>query len=139
MDTKSREKFVDLNSSYYRRDGILLVYSITERDSFNNVPKWIENIERYKSESAVYIIVATKCDLEDQRKVSQIEGEELAKKKGVLFFETSSKEGTNVDLAFQSLIRQIILKRNPYEEEGGEKEVRKEEKKGIFSKLFKKS
>ena len=94
---------------YYRSiSSCMIVYDITNRDSFNQVEGWLK---QFKSEAdnpnAVIIICGTKCDLENQRQISQQEGQELATKLGCLFAEVSAKDGDSVKKAFEKVIEEI--------------------------------
>ena len=88
--------------------GVLCVYSITSRSSFDAITSFRDNVLRVKNEDHVpMILVGTKCDLEDKRQVSVAEAQELATSFGCPFFETSAKARINVDGAFYQLVREI--------------------------------
>ena len=102
LDTAGQEEYVTLRDQYISvGEGFLLVYSLTNRDSFTNLPKFREEILRLKEESNFPVVIAgNKCDLESYRKVEQNEGMSLAKSWGVPFFETSAKVRVNVEESF---------------------------------------
>ena len=89
----------------------MIVYDITNGNSFRNISKWIEDIQEYSPETITLVLVGNKVDLVDQRKVAYEEGEEFANKKGILFEETSALTGENVEEIFiksaESIIRKI--------------------------------
>lgn len=89
-------------------EGFLLVYSITSRNSFDEISTFHQQILRVKDkDSFPVIVVANKCDLEYERQVGSHEGRELAKHFGCRFIETSAKQRINVDEAFSNLVREI--------------------------------
>ena len=74
-DTAGQDRFKTITSSYYRgAQGIVIVYDITDRISFDNVKIWLGEIEKYADEKVFKFLVGNKCDLEDRRKVSYHEG-----------------------------------------------------------------
>ena len=100
-DTAGQERFRTITSSYYRgAHGIIVVYDVTDLDSFNNVKQWLHEIDRYASDSVNKLLVGNKADLTEKRKISYEAGKELAESNGIEFIETSAKETTNVELAF---------------------------------------
>ena len=107
-DTAGQERFRTITSSYYRgAHGIIVVYDVTDLESFNNVKQWLHEIDRYASDSVNKLLVGNKSDLVDKRKISAEAGQELAGSIGIDFIETSAKESTNVELAFIQMSLQI--------------------------------
>ena len=103
-DTAGQERFKTITSSYYKgAHGIILVYDITDRQSFKDIENWLAEVERHANENVVKLLVGNKCDLESARQVSTEEGKEFAESLGIKFLETSAKETTNVDKAFFTL------------------------------------
>ena len=116
-DTAGQERYRSLAINTIRRcDGIILMYSITNRKSFELISEWINNIYDLKDRETPIILIGNKCDLEDQRKVSREEGMNTAEKYKTIYFETSAKEGINVEEAIDVLLNKIINKKK------GEKE-----------------
>jgi len=110
-DTAGQDRFRTITSSYYRgAQGIMVVYDITDRDSFDNIKSWMHEIEKYAQENVIRVLVGNKNDLGDKRKVSVEEGEALAKQYGILFFETSAKNANNIDMTFQAVAKLIMEK-----------------------------
>jgi len=108
-DTAGQERFRTITSSYYRAaNGILLVYDITEYETFKGISKWITEINRYASEDLVKILIGNKCDLVSERKVPYETGSELAQQLGIDFYETSAKEKVNVEKSFEKLARKLV-------------------------------
>ncbi|OMH80557.1 Ras-related protein Rab-1A [Zancudomyces culisetae] len=107
-DTAGQERFRTITSSYYRgAHGIIVVYDVTDADSFKNVGLWLNEIERYASEGVNKLLVGNKCDLSDQRVVDFTQAKEFADAKGIPVLETSAKDSTNVEQAFLAMAKQI--------------------------------
>lgn len=107
-DTAGQERFRTITSSYYRgAHGIIVVYDVTDQESFNNVKQWLNEIDRYATESVNKLLVGNKCDLTDQRVVSYEAGKVLADEVGIPFLETSAKDSTNVEQAFMKMTAEI--------------------------------
>lgn len=107
-DTAGQERFRTITNSYYRgAGGILLVYDVTDEQSFQNVRQWMRNIEQYAADNVNKILVGTKCDLANERLVEAARGQALADEYGIKFFETSSKSNINVAEAFISIAKDV--------------------------------
>ncbi|XP_030843196.1 ras-related protein Rab-8A-like isoform X1 [Strongylocentrotus purpuratus] len=110
-DTAGQERFKAINTTYYRgAQGIMVLYDITNQNSFVNMRKWIRESEEHGSADAEKMILGNKCDMDETRAVSQEKGEQLAKELGIKFFETSAKVAINVEEAFMTLVRDIKSK-----------------------------
>jgi len=107
-DTAGQEKFRTITASYYRgAHGIIIVYDITNKESFKNVKHWIRDVELYASENVNRMVVGNKADLLN-RQVKKEEGKAVADDLGVPFMETSAKDGMNVQEAFNKLAAQVF-------------------------------
>mmetsp|Transcript_44507 Transcript_44507/g.102734 ORF Transcript_44507/g.102734 Transcript_44507/m.102734 type:complete len:214 (-) Transcript_44507:63-704(-) len=103
-DTAGQERFRSLIPSYIRdSSAAIVIYDITNRSSFFNTTKWIEDVRQERGSEVVIILVGNKTDSSDRRQVSTEEGEEKAKEAGVMFIETSAKVGHNVKTLFRQL------------------------------------
>jgi len=113
-DTAGQERFRNITQQYYKgADGILLVYDITERNSFEKVREWMKQIQQNTNKEKIGIIlVGNKCDL-DERQVSLEEGQNLAREFGILFYEASAYKDININESFESLVGEIISKKAP--------------------------
>jgi len=109
LDTAGQEEFSAMRGQYMRSgEGFLLVYSITDRDSFDSISAYHQQILRVKdTESVPIVLVGNKCDLEDGRCVTKNEGRFIGEELGCRFVETSAKLGLNVEETFLNLVRQI--------------------------------
>ncbi|KAF9324813.1 Ras- protein Rab-18 [Podila epicladia] len=109
-DTAGQERFRTLTSSYYRgAQGVILVYDVSNRDSFNDLQTWFNELDTYcSSKEVVRMIVGNKVDKESSREVSRQEGQEFARKLQTLFVECSAKTKLGVQQAFDELVQQII-------------------------------
>lgn len=92
--------------------GVVLMYSINDRKSFDNITYWIKSLDENCKTGISKILVGNKSDLEDTRQITKEEGKKLAEKHGMLFFETSAKTGVNVESVFLDVARDIMIK-NP--------------------------
>ena len=112
-DTAGQERFRNVISSYFRGGhGILLIYDVTDRDSFKNLGNWLIEIEKNANEGVLKILIGNKCDLEESRVITTKEGTDFANSYGMKFFETSAKNDINVSEAFQMLATQLIENSN---------------------------
>ncbi|GAA5884508.1 hypothetical protein JCM6882_005282 [Rhodosporidiobolus microsporus] len=109
LDTAGQEEYSAMREQYMRTgEGFLLVYSITSRNSFDEIGTFHQQILRVKDKDYFpVIVVANKCDLEYERQVGSHEGRDLAQHFGCKFIETSAKQRLNVDEAFFNLVREI--------------------------------
>jgi len=107
-DTAGQERFRTITSSYYRgAHGIIVVYDVTDKESFNNVKHWMNEIDKYAADSVNKLLIGNKCDLSTKKIVSYDEAKELADSLGVNFMETSAKNAHNVEQAFVAMAGQI--------------------------------
>ncbi|KAM5541637.1 hypothetical protein V8D89_004827 [Ganoderma adspersum] len=108
-DTAGQERFRTITSSYYRgAQGIILVYDVANRESFDALPKWFAELETYVSSAVVKIIVGNKVDKEYSRQVPVSEGQTFATRMNALFVEASAKTAVGVQEAFRDVVERII-------------------------------
>jgi Ras-related protein Rab-11A len=86
----------------------MLVYDITKRQSFDHIPRWLEELRNHADKNIVIILIGNKNDLEDQRAVPTEDAKEFAEKEGLFFLETSALESTNVETAFMTVLTEIF-------------------------------
>ncbi|KAJ1451194.1 ras family-domain-containing protein [Pelagophyceae sp. CCMP2097] len=107
-DTAGQEQFRTITRSYFRgAQGIVLVYDITDRGTFNSVRSWMAQISDHADAQVNRVLVANKCDYESARQVSIEEGQKLAEEYNVRFFETSAKNDVNVTECFTTIAREV--------------------------------
>ncbi|KAF3792222.1 GTP-binding protein [Nymphaea thermarum] len=107
-DTAGQERFRTITSSYYRgAHGIIVVYDVTDQESFNNVKQWLNEIDRYASDNVNKLLVGNKTDLTAQKVVSYETAKAFADELGIPFLETSAKNATNVEQAFMAMAAAI--------------------------------
>ena len=107
-DTAGQERFRTIAKSYYKgAHGIILIYDVTNRKTYDNIKKWLNQIRDEASNRISIILVANKIDCEDTRQVTKEEGETLAKASNLPIFEASAKDSINVNESFQFLIEKI--------------------------------
>lgn len=110
-DTAGQERFRSITTAYYRKaDGIIIVYDVSDVQSFENIEEWIEDIDSYAPPHHVKLIIGNKTDIE-YHAVSTERGKALADKHQALFTEASPKTAVNVNTAFLMMVNEL-LKRN---------------------------
>jgi len=104
-DTAGQERYRTITTAYYRGAmGFILMYDVTNEESFNSVHDWCTQIKTYSWDNAQVILVGNKCDMEDERVISFERGKQLADSLGLEFYETSAKENINVRAVFERLV-----------------------------------
>jgi len=107
-DTAGQERFRTITTAYYRGAmGILLVYDVTDEQSFQNIRNWIRNIEQHAADNVDKILVGNKCDMETEKVVEHARGQGLADEYSIKFFETSAKQNINVVESFEAIAKDI--------------------------------
>ncbi|XP_063048246.1 RAB3D, member RAS oncogene family, a [Engraulis encrasicolus] len=104
-DTAGQERYRTITTAYYRGAmGFILMYDITNQESFYAVQDWATQIKTYSWDNAQVVLVGNKCDLEDDRLVPTEDGHRLASELGFQFFEASAKDNINVRQSFERLV-----------------------------------
>ena len=107
-DTAGQDRFRAITKNYYKGShGIILIYDITNTQSFENVKTWVNQIREEASSNVIIYIAGNKVDMEDERKVDRDDGEKLAEELGFPFVETSAKNGININETFEDLVERI--------------------------------
>ena len=141
FDTAGEERFKSIATNYIKKaNGIILVYDITDENSFKNIRKWYEALSEDSNNKSPVILIGNKIDLVNERKISKEDGDKLAKEFGneteTLFYETSCKNGENVHKAIDDLVELIYKKygnkgnKSSFEikEEGNDTKINKDKK-----------
>merc|ERR1712205_180478 len=114
-DTAGQERYHSLAPMYYRgAAAAVVVYDITNADSFARAKSWVKELQRQGSPNIVIALAGNKCDLASKRKVESSEASEYAKDNGLFFMETSAKTALNVEELFKAIAKK--LPKDPYRE-----------------------
>uniref|UniRef100_A0A8D3E267 ZRAB1B, member RAS oncogene family a n=1 Tax=Scophthalmus maximus TaxID=52904 RepID=A0A8D3E267_SCOMX len=97
------------------------VSSLTQRESYNNVKQWLQEIDRYASENVNKLLVGNKCDLTTKKVVDYTTAKEFADSLAIPFLETSAKNATNVEQAFMTMAAEIKKRMGPGATAGSDK------------------
>ena len=107
-DTAGQERFRSITSSYYRSsNAVVIVYDVTNRESFEHVGFWMEQVEKLTEPDVVKYLVANKCE-STTRAVSREEGEAAAEQYKVEYAEVSAKEDLNIQELFSAVARALL-------------------------------
>ena len=107
-DTAGQERFRTITSSYYRgAHGIIIVYDVTDTESFDNVKNWLKEIDKNAAESVQKLLVGNKSDLASKKAVDYGAAKELADEMAMPFLEASAKNSSNVEAAFMAMTSAI--------------------------------
>ena len=107
-DTAGQENYRSITRAYYKNSVCaILVYDITNRESFEHISNWIEDCLAQSPKTVYMVLVGNKSDLNSNRKVSFEEGQEMARNNNLVFFETSAKTGENIDKIFEETAKEI--------------------------------
>lgn len=134
LDTAGQEEFSAMREQYMRKgDGFLLVYSVTDKQSFENIKHFYTQILRVKDrDSYPMLLVANKIDLVHLRKVTEDMGRDLATQLKISYIETSAKDPPlNVDAAFHEVVR-IIRNQPPLVDKKRRRDLWKSSKKCVL-------
>ena len=108
-DTAGQEAFRSITRSYYKSSTCaFIVYDITNKKSFSNVVSWLNECREMCFRDILICLVGNKIDLENKRVVSKDEGQKFAEDNGLLFFETSAQDGTNIEKMFTEATTNIV-------------------------------
>eukprot|EP00301_Raphidiophrys_heterophryoidea_P025184 c8392_g1_i3.p1 GENE.c8392_g1_i3~~c8392_g1_i3.p1 ORF type:complete len:231 (-),score=56.39 c8392_g1_i3:262-879(-) len=110
-DTAGQERFSSVNQSYYRgAAGCMLVFDVSNRDSFTNLSKWLTDAKDLSGPNVTIALVANKVDLAEKREVSAEEAASYAEKHSLLLLETSALSGAGIEAAFITIAKAVLQK-----------------------------
>ena len=117
IDTAGQEKFRAISVNYLKgTSGVILVYDITNKETFDLIQGWIEDINENNKADVGKVLLGNKLDLEDNRQVPKEDAEQLAKELGCKFFEGSAKTGENIQEALDEVARISFEKYKTFKE-----------------------
>ncbi len=111
-DTAGQERYRSITTAYYRgAAAIIICCDCTNKESFNNINNWIEEIGKYTDKDSVdKIVLMNKCDLVEERCIDKNEINKFEKESGIKVLEVSAKTGEGIDKAFEYVIAKLIDK-----------------------------
>jgi small GTP-binding protein len=110
-DTAGQERFHALAPMFYRdAQGALVVFDLTDSRSQSSVRQWITELRQARGDHCSLVVVGNKSDLHDQRSKAAAETRNYAEQNTIEYFETSAKQGTNVDAAFLALVKKMMAR-----------------------------
>ena len=108
-DTAGQERFNTITKSYYRNTcGVIIVFDLTNLESFYSIPKWITNVENNCNSTIQVILIGNKADLRDNIVVKQHQIDNICKKYGIKYFEASAMQLDSTSIAFNILSQNIF-------------------------------
>ena len=114
-DTSGQERFRSITQNFYRNaDGIIFVFDVTNSESFNHIKDWLMD-SQVEDSDIKRILVGNKIDLIQDRAIDKEKMENFAKNKNMKVFETSAKEGVNVDTIFEEIASLILANKTEQE------------------------
>lgn len=107
-DTAGQERYRSITNAYYRgAEAIIIVFDLQNKDSFNHIQGWIDEISKYTGPNVFKLILGNKCDVENPQ-VSKQDIIDLEKKLDIKVIEVSAKMSNNVDVAFRNVVESLI-------------------------------
>ena len=111
-DTAGQERFKTVTSAYYRgADGILIVYDQTDKNSFDHLNDWLDDILKYTTDEPIKLIIGNKDDLNEQKVISDDDIRNFVNKTNIEIVKTSAKSAFQVNYAFEKLTQKLINSR----------------------------
>jgi len=118
-DTAGQDRFHTITHSFYKQcQGVLLVFDVGSKKSFENIHKWMNNIQNHSDKNIIKYLIGNKIDT-DKREVTNEEALAVAKNYDMTYFETSARQNKNVTEAITSLVKDIYVKQGGVVDNGG--------------------
>ena len=114
-DTAGQERFRAIIQNYYKNAHLIaFFYAINNRNSFNSIPKWVDEVKKQTDKNTKFLLVGNKCDLEEnKRQVSTEEAQEYAKENKIEFIEVSAKTEKGINDMFKYIISELLKEKEP--------------------------
>ena len=110
-DTAGQERFKTITSAYYRgAHGILIVYDVSDKKSFGHIKDWLEDINKFTDNNPIKLIVGNKCDLVNEKQVTEEDKKLLKKQTGIDIIETSAKNSFKITEAMEMITKKLMEK-----------------------------
>ena len=107
-DTAGQERFRTITHTFYRQaEGVMLVFDVTDRGTYDSVHSWISSIHEHADERVVKYLIGNKIDMKGAREVSKEEGERMARDYQMKYVETSAKEAINVKETVEAIVKDV--------------------------------
>eukprot|EP01060_Flectonema_neradi_P016101 TRINITY_DN2269_c0_g3_i3.p1 TRINITY_DN2269_c0_g3~~TRINITY_DN2269_c0_g3_i3.p1 ORF type:complete len:234 (+),score=55.64 TRINITY_DN2269_c0_g3_i3:61-702(+) len=114
-DTSGQERYLSVTRSYYRGAmGCLMVYDVTRRSTFENIPRWIQEAKSLTDPNCAMMLVGNKCDLTN-KEITHTEASQFAQEENVMMFETSAANGEFIEEAFLKVARTALSRKKQSE------------------------
>lgn len=122
-DTAGQERFHAITKVYYQSAvGCLLVYDISDHESFDDMKRWMNELKMHADPNVVVMLIGNKCDLDAEREVDIEEANAFAKKHQMVFRETSAKDGSGVLESLETIVTEIYRRMDQKRPPGAEEE-----------------
>jgi len=110
-DTAGQERFRTITKSYYKNTcGVIIVFDLTNKESFNAIPEWIDSVKQDADPNAQIILIGNKADLDSDYQITEDEIDNISMRYNIKYFETSARELDNTSIAFNILGQDIFNK-----------------------------
>ena len=108
-DTAGQERFKTITSAYYRgAHGILIVYDVADKKSFAHIKDWLEDINKYTDNNPIKLVIGNKCDLTNEKQVTEEDKKLFKKQTGIDIIETSAKNSFKITEAMEMITKKLI-------------------------------
>ena len=107
-DTAGEDRFRSITRNYYKgAHGIVLIYDVTDQQSFQHIKDWVDKIKEESKEGVIIYLVGNKIDLIDKRIITNADGNKLAEEIKIKYYETSAKDSIGVNEVFENLVKDM--------------------------------